>query len=102
MNSLSLTILQDTLDALAVNRTGINENSRFEECVTVIRACLNLLAKAPANLNYTNKIREAVFELARIARQNGEFAISRRLKLLVRQLEPMAEPLHAQAARTQS
>lgn len=100
MDTRSLAILEDTLDELAIKRTPSAEKSRLDECVTVIRACLNLLARAPANLDYTNKIRKAIFELARIARQNGEFTISKRLKLLVRRLETPDDALHAQVART--
>ncbi|HEY2380467.1 MAG TPA: hypothetical protein VGK48_04725 [Terriglobia bacterium] len=83
MDTLSFAVLKDMLAELAERRPEPAGNSRFDECVTVIRACIHLLGNSPANPDYSNKIRGALSELAGIAKENGEFTIARRLKLLL-------------------
>ena len=83
MDTLTLTALQDTLADLAERDLEVEWNSRFDECVTVIRACIHLLSDAPANPDYWSKIHDALTELAGIAKENGEFTLAARLKLLL-------------------
>jgi hypothetical protein len=83
MDTLSFAVLEDTLDELARRRPEPGRSLRFDECVTVIRACIRLLAEAPANRNYSDKIRDALTELAGIVKENGEFTVARRLELFL-------------------
>ena len=83
MDILSFAFLEDTLVELAERDSELGWNSRFDECVTVIRACIHLLADAPANPDYWNKIHEALAELDGIAKENGESTLAARLKLLL-------------------
>lgn len=79
-------VLEEALDALATKRVHPDARARRDECVTVIRACMELIAANPTNLDYTQKIRQALIELSGIARENGELAIAAQLKSAVRQL----------------
>lgn len=51
---------------------------------------MDLLALSPANREYTNKIRQALTELANIARQNGQPILAKRLKVIAHQLSGSA------------
>jgi hypothetical protein len=86
MNIFSFTVLEDTLNELAAKQIQPDGNARQDECVTAIRACMELIALHPANETYTDKIRHALTELARIARQNGEFLIAARIRTVAHQL----------------
>lgn len=83
MDTLSFAVLEETLVELTDRGPRFEWNSRFDECVTVIRACIHLLSDAPTNPDYWSKIHDALTELAGIAKDNGEFTLSRRLKLLL-------------------
>jgi hypothetical protein len=80
MDIFSFTVLEDTLNELAAKEVLTEDNARQNECVTAIRACMELIALNPTSGTYTNKIRHALIELARVARQKGEFAIAARIK----------------------
>lgn len=87
MDIFSFTVLEDTLNELAAKEVLLtDDNARQNECVTAIRACMELIALNPASGTYTNKIRHALIELARVARQNGEFVIAERIKTVERRL----------------
>jgi hypothetical protein len=86
MNIFSFTVLEDTLNELSAKQIQPQGNARQDECVTVIRACMELIALHPSNETYTDKIRHALTELARIARQNGEFLIAARIRTVEHQL----------------
>jgi hypothetical protein len=47
---------------------------------------MELIALNPTNETYTDKIRHALTELARIARQNGHFLIAARIRTVEHQL----------------
>jgi hypothetical protein len=86
MDIFSFTVLEDTLNELAAKQIPLAGNSRQDECVTAIRACMELIALNPTNETYTDKIRHALSELARIARENGEFLIAARIRTVEHQL----------------
>ena len=86
MNIFSFTVLEDTLNELAAKQILPDGNARQDECVTAIRACMELIALHPTNETYTDKIRHALTELARIARENGEFLIAARIRTVENQL----------------
>ena len=87
MNIFSFTVLEDTLNELAAKQIPpAGGNSRLDECVTAIRACMELIALNPTNEAYTDKIRHALSELARIARQNGDFLIAARIRTVEHEL----------------
>jgi hypothetical protein len=96
-------VLEDALDELSTKKMRPGWISRRDECVTVIRACMDLIAINPTNWDYTNKIRHALTELTEIARDNGEFAIAAQLDNAMHQLaysegylrERMARAAHA-------
>src|SRR5262249_7938094 len=86
MDIFSFTVLEDTLTELSSKQMLCGENSRQDECVTAIRACMELIALNPTTTTYTDKIRHALTELARIARQNGEFIIAARIRAVEHEL----------------
>ena len=86
MDIFAFIVLEDTLDKLAKRRSPLQKHSRMDECMTVIRACMDLIVINPDSGIYTNKIRQALAELAGIARQNGEITVAGRLKMVVQQL----------------
>jgi hypothetical protein len=86
MDIFSFTVLEDTLNELTAKPILADGNERQDECVTAIRACMELIALHPTNETYTDKIRHALTELARIARQNGEFLIAARIRTVEHQL----------------
>ena len=59
---------------------------RLAKCVMVIRACMDLLILNRDNRDYTDRIRQALTELAGIARQSGDFITAWRLKMILHQL----------------
>ena len=71
MDIFSLVVLEDTLDKLANRPILQDRHSRLDQCVTVVRACMDLIARNPSNRDYRDKIRLALGELAGIARQMG-------------------------------
>jgi len=86
MDIFFFTVLEDTLNELAAKQI-LNEGSpRQNECVTAIRACMELIALNPTRGTYTNKIRHALTELARVTWQDGEFVIAARIKTVESQL----------------
>jgi len=86
MDIFSFTVQEDTLNELAAKQILPDGNARQDECVTAIRACMELIALHPTNETYTDKIRLALNELARITRQNGEFRIAARIRTVEHQL----------------
>ena|SRR5215467_7935205 len=86
MDIFSFTVLEDTLNELSSKQILSDGTSRQDECVTAIRACMELIALNPTNATYTQKIRHALIELARTARQNGEFIIASRIRAVEHQL----------------
>ena len=86
MDIFCCVVLEDTLDKLERRPIVHERRSRLAECVTVIRACMDLLSMNPDNRDYTDTIRKALTELAGIARRNGDFIIAWRLKMVIHQL----------------
>src|SRR3989442_13084514 len=86
MDIFSLVVLEDTLDKLANWPILQDRHSRLDQCVTVVRACMNLIAHNPWNRDYRDKIRLSLAELAGIARQNGDHVGARRLTGLMHEL----------------
>ena len=86
MDIFSFTVLEDTLNELSSKQILSDGNSRQDECVTAIRACMELIALNPTNAAYIDKIRHALTELARTARQNGEFIIASRIRTVQHRL----------------
>jgi len=79
-------VLESTLAELISKRIRSDENSRFDECVTVIRACMELIPQNPGNGEYALKIRQALAELINMTHQGGEFVIAARLKVIEHEL----------------
>ena len=95
MDTSAFIVLENTLAEMSAQRTGREEDSRFDECVTVIRACMELIPDNPANGEYAFKMQQALIELAKIARRNGEFIIAARLNLIDHELaSPAAQAQH--------
>jgi hypothetical protein len=90
MDIFCFVVLEDTLDKLAKRPILHDRRSRLGECVTVTRACMDLLTLNPDNRDYTNRIRQALIELAGIARQSGDFISAWRLKRILRRLDSSA------------
>jgi hypothetical protein len=86
MDILAFIVLEDALNKLAQRPVRPDIDSRLDECVTVVRACMHLIALNPADRNYTNKICQALTELAAIAGRDGEFSVAGRLKMVAHQL----------------
>ena len=99
MDIFSFVVLENTLEELATRQMLPEGNSRLDECITVIRACMQLIATSPSNGEYTRKIQQALTELSKIARQNGEFIIAARLKTIAYHLDP-AGPSQPEIVRT--
>ena len=87
MDIFCFLVLEDTIDKLAKRPILHNRSSRLAECVTVIRACMDLWTLSPDNRDYTNKIRQTLPELAGIARQSGDLVSAWRLKMVLGKLE---------------
>ena len=87
MDIFSFVVLENTLEELASIRIRPVDQSRLDECITVIRACMQLIAMKPPNGEYTRKIRQALAESSTIARHNGEFIIAARLRTIAYQLD---------------
>jgi len=99
MDIFSLVVLEDTLDKLA-NRTILQDrHSRLDQCIIVVRACMNLIAHNPSNRDYRDKIRLALAELAGIARQNGDHVSARRLTVIMHELNSSGD-IQRQFAQT--
>jgi hypothetical protein len=98
-NIFAFIALEEALDALATRRIRPEDRSRRDECVTAIRACMELIAMNPTNLDYTQKIRQALIELSAIARENGELSIAAQLKNVMRQLAHSEGYVRHQLAR---
>jgi hypothetical protein len=86
MDIFSLVVLEDTLDKLANRPMLPDKHSRLDQCVTVVRACMNLIAHNPSNRHYKDKIHLVLGELAGIARQNGDHISARRLRAIMHEL----------------
>jgi len=87
MDVFSFIVLESTLDELVTTQLLCEGNARTDECVTVIRACMKLLAMDPTNADYTQKIRQAMTELSKIARENGEITTAASLDSIVNRLD---------------
>lgn len=87
MDVFSFIVLESTLDELATTELLCEGNPRIDECVTVIRACMKLMATDPTNSDYTQKIRQAMTELSKIARDNGEITTATSLDTIVNRLD---------------
>jgi hypothetical protein len=103
MDVFSFIVLENTLDELTTRATRCNGNSRLDECVTVIRACMQLTAMDPTNEDYTQKLRHALTELSQIARQHGEYIVAARLKTIAYQVTSSDQLEHrlTRTARTE-
>jgi len=86
MDVFAFIVLEETLEMLTQQQVPHDGHSRLEQCVAVIRACMDLIALNPANPDYLHKMRQALTELADIERQNGEPILANRLKMIVHQL----------------
>ena len=86
MDIFAFVILEETLDKMAELQIAPDRHSRLDQCVTVIRAGMDLIALDPGNRDYTDKIRRPIQELAGIARQSGDLMAARRLKMIAYQL----------------
>jgi len=87
MDVFSFIVLESTLDELVTTQLLCEGNPRLDECVTVIRACMKLMATDPTNSDYTQKIRQAMTELSDIARDNGEITTAASLDTIVNRLD---------------
>ena len=87
MDIFCFVVLEDTLDKLAKRPILHHRRSRLAECITVIRACMDLWSLNPDNREYTNRIRQALTEVAGIARQSGDFISAWRLKMVLSKLD---------------
>jgi hypothetical protein len=105
MDVFSFIVLESTLDELVTTRLLCEGNPRIDECVTVIRACMNLIAMDPTNSDYTQKIRQAMTELSKIARDNGKLTTAASLDTIVNRLDlpgDESQPSLQRAARADS
>jgi len=105
MDVFSFIVLESTLDELITTRLLCEGNPRIDECVTVIRACMKLIAMDPTNSDYTQKIRQAMTELSKIARDNGEITTAASLDTIVNRLDlpgDESQPSLQRAGRTDS
>jgi hypothetical protein len=91
MDIIAFIILEETLDKLPAWQIAPDRRSRLEQCVTVIRACMDLIALNPANRAYIDKMQQAITELAKIARESGDLVVAGRLKMIAYQLSGGAE-----------
>ena len=82
MDVSAFVILEDMLDEVSLRPKLLEDDSRMSECVTVIRACMKLIEMDPVNTDYAEKIRQALLELATIARRNGEYVIAGQLRTI--------------------
>src|SRR5262245_24947114 len=87
MDVVSFIVLESTLDELVTTQLLCEGNPRRDECVTVIRACMKLMATDPTNSDYTQKIRQAMTELSKIARDSGEITTAASLDTNVNRLD---------------
>jgi len=99
MDIYSLVVLEDTLNKLANRPILQARHSRLDQCVTVVRACMHLIAHYPSNRDYRDKIQLALAELEGIARQNGDHISARRLTVIMRELNSSGD-IQRQFART--
>jgi hypothetical protein len=86
MDVFSFIVLESTLDELVTTELLCEGNPRIDECVTVIRACMKLMAVDPTNTDYTQKIRQAMMELSKLARDNGEITTAASLETIINRL----------------
>jgi hypothetical protein len=87
MDVFSFIVLESTLDELVTTELLWEGNPRIDECVTVIRACMKLMAMDRTNSDYTQKIRQALTELSKIARDNGKITAATSLDTVVNRLD---------------
>jgi len=80
MDRFSLVVLGSTLE-LATDAMPSDNHPRVADCAKIIREYIDL-----PHSHDENELRQAVTELADLARQNHEFLISGRLRDFVRQL----------------
>jgi len=91
MDVFSFIVLESALDELVTTQLLCEGNPRIDECVTVIRACMKLIAMDPTNSNYKQKIRQAMTELSKIARENGEITTAASLDTIVNRFDSPQE-----------
>jgi hypothetical protein len=87
MDGFSMIILEDTLE-LATKVTTSERSNAVSECVAAIRHYAELIASDPTNLEYAEKLRQALTELFEIAHQNHHFILAARLEGIAHQLHP--------------
>jgi hypothetical protein len=86
MDVSTFVILEDVLNEVSLRPRVLPDDSRLSECVTVARACMKLIEMDPMNHDYAEKILQALLELAKIARRNGEYIVAGRLRTIVYRL----------------
>ena len=86
MDVSAFVILEDVLNEVSLTPVVLQDDSRRSECVTVVRACMKLIESDPTNHDYSEKILQALLELAKIARLNGEYVLAGRLRSIVYRL----------------
>jgi hypothetical protein len=87
MDVSAFVVLENTLSEISLQpKTLQDDDSRLDECVTVVRACMKLIEMDPVNPDYAEKLLQALLELARIAHRNGEYVMAGRLRTLVYRL----------------
>ncbi len=99
MERLSLVVINDVVDELKTAALRSQANPRFQECVTVVRACMELLPLYPTNSDYREKMLQALTELARITSDNHEFIIAARVRALLARLGSSFRPSGANLGR---
>ena len=99
MDIFSFIVLESTLDELVTTHMLCDGNPRIDECVTVIRACMKLIAMDPTNADYTQKMRQAITELSKIARDNGEITTAASLDTIVNRLDSPEDQSQTSFAR---
>ena len=86
MDVSAFVILEDVLNEVSLSPIVLQDDFRRSECVTVVRACMKLIESDPTNHDYAEKILQALLELARISRLNGEYVLAGRLRTIVYRL----------------
>ena len=86
MDVSAFVVLENMLNEVSLRPILLQEDSRLDECVTVVRACMKLIEMDPMNHDYAEKILQALLELAKIARRNGEYVMAGRLRTLIYRL----------------
>src|SRR6185369_17374996 len=86
MDVSAFVVLENMLDEVSLLPKILQDDSRLDECVTVVRACMKLIEADPMNGDYADKILQALVELAQISRRNGQYVMAGRLRTLAYRL----------------